>query len=207
MILIGLTGGIASGKSTVSQVLRELGAPVVDADALVHQLQVPGSPLLAAIVREFGPAVLRDDGSLDRPALGRIIFADADRRRALEAIVHPAVRERMWAEVESYRQAGRPAVVLDVPLLIEGGMDKAVDRVWVVYVDGATQLQRLMARDGLTAVQAAERISAQMDLEAKRRQADLVIDNRGGPEQTRSQVTVAWRAVVEFSSSMCDSVE
>jgi dephospho-CoA kinase len=193
MRVIGLTGGIASGKSSVTRILRELGAPVIDADAIVHELQAPGMPVTAAIAREFGPAVVRPDGSLDRAALGRIVFADPARRTALEAIVHPAVRERMWAEVERYRQEGRPAVVLDVPLLIEGGLHRLVDRVWLVYLDNETQVARLISRDGLTAAEAGQRIAAQLDLEAKRQYADLIIDNRGSLEATRTQVTNAWR--------------
>ncbi len=196
MLVVGLTGGIASGKSTVSRMLRELGAPVVDADAIVHELQAPGTAVTAAIAREFGPEVLRPDGSLDRAALGRIVFADPARRKALEAIVHPAVRQRMSEEVERSRSEGRLAVVLDVPLLIEGGLDRTVDQVWVVYVDRQTELTRLMARDGLTAEAAAQRIAAQMDLEQKRSRADVVIDNRGDLASTRQQVENAWRSVV-----------
>ena len=167
MRIIGLTGSIASGKSTVSAMLREIGAAVVDADAIVHDLQRPGTPVLGAIVREFGPGVLRPDGSLDRQALGRIVFADAGRRRALEAIVHPAVRAEMRRQIEEHRRAGRPAVVLDIPLLFESGWDRMVDEVWLVYVDGATQKARLMARSGLSPEEAEARIAAQMDLEGK----------------------------------------
>ncbi|MFZ5814564.1 MAG: dephospho-CoA kinase [Bacillota bacterium] len=195
MRIIGLTGSIASGKSTVSRALRELGAPVIDADAIVHELQQPGTPVTRAIAREFGPEVLRPDGSLDRAALGRIVFADPSRRKALEAIVHPAVRERIWQEVERYRAEGRPAVVLDIPLLFESGWDRLVDQVWVVYVDPPTQRARLIARDGLSPEEAERRIAAQMALEAKRARADRVIDNRGSESETRAQVADAWRDV------------
>lgn len=201
MLVIGLTGGIASGKSTVSAYLRELNAPVVDADAIVREVQQPGSPVLAAIGRAFGPEVIRSDGSLDRPALGRIVFSDPDRRRQLESIVHPAVRERMGAELERYRREGRPAVVLDVPLLLEGGLDRTVDQVWLVYVDRETQLIRLIARDGLSAGEAEQRIAAQMDMEAKRSRASLIIENRGSREETRAQVLRAWQAVLEAGQS------
>ncbi|HYG58194.1 MAG TPA: dephospho-CoA kinase, partial [Symbiobacteriaceae bacterium] len=159
MIVVGLTGGIASGKSTVSRMLRELGAPVVDADAIVHEIQGPGMPVTQAIAREFGPEVVRPDGSLDREALGRVVFADPARRKALEAIVHPAVRERMWARVDHYREAGRPAVVLDIPLLIESNLQRTVDRVWLVYVDRETQRARLMARNNITGPEADRRIA------------------------------------------------
>jgi dephospho-CoA kinase len=194
MVVIGLTGGIASGKSTVSRILRELGAPVVDADALVHELQRPGTPVTQAIVEAFGPEILRPDGTLDRAALGRIVFADAARRKVLEAIVHPAVRARMDEEIRRYQQAGHPAVVLDVPLLIEGGTYRTVDRVWLVYVDGETQRRRLIDRDGLSPADAERRIAAQMSLEEKSAFADLVIDNRGTEGETRVQVEAAWRA-------------
>lgn len=195
MLVIGLTGGIGSGKSTASAVLRSLGAPVIDADAIVHDLQAPGSPLLAEIAREFGPDVIRPDGSLDRARLGQIVFADPDRRGRLERIVHPRVREQMWAEVERHRQAGQPAVVLDVPLLIEGGLHREVDQVWLVYVDRETELARLMARDGLSEADARARLSAQMDLEAKRTYADLVFDNRSTRADLEQQVRAAWLRV------------
>lgn len=198
MIVIGLTGGIASGKSTVSRILQELGAPVIDADAIVHDLQQPGKPVTLAIAREFGTEVLHEDGSLDRAALSRIVFADAGRRKALEAIVHPAVREEMWRAVDRYRAEDRPAVVLDVPLLIESQLHRTVDRVWVVYIDKTLQLARLMARDGLTPEQAEQRITAQMSLDEKRTFADLVIDNRGTMAQTREQVELAWRDVTQM---------
>ncbi|HWI53426.1 MAG TPA: dephospho-CoA kinase [Symbiobacteriaceae bacterium] len=198
MIVIGLTGGIASGKSTVSRMLRELGAPVIDADAIVHDLQQPGTPVTLAIAREFGPEVIGPGGALDRAALGRIIFGDAARRKALEAIVHPAVRQCMWGEVDRLRAEGRPAVVLDVPLLIESEIYRTVDRVWVVYIDKDLQRRRLMARDGLSEGQADQRIAAQMSLDQKRAFADLVIDNRGPLELTRSQVECAWRGVNEL---------
>jgi dephospho-CoA kinase len=197
VVVIGLTGGIASGKSTVTRILRELGAPVIDADAIVHNLQQPGKPVTLAIAREFGSEVLQADGALDRAALGRIIFSDAGRRKALEAIVHPAVREHMWQEVDRHRAGGEPAVVLDVPLLIESELHRTVDRVWVVYIDKELQRQRLIARDGLTPDQAEQRIAAQMSLEAKRNYADLVIDNRGTLAQTKEQVVLAWRDVTQ----------
>jgi len=200
MIVIGLTGGIASGKSTVSAILRELGAPVVDADQIVRQLQAPGTPVLAAIAREFGPEVIRPDGSLDRAALGRVVFADPARRRALEASVRPAVRQEMWKQVAECRARGARAVVLDVPLLLEGGLDRQVDQVWVVWVDRETQLARLMARDGLDRTQAEQRINAQMSLDEKRQRADVVIDNCGTVEATRSQVLAAWRRVTDGAS-------
>lgn len=198
MLVVGLTGGIATGKSTVTRMLRELGAPVVDADAIVHELQAPGTPVTAAIAREFGPEVLGPDGSLNRAALGRIVFADPSRRQALEAIVHPAVRLRMAEEVERHRREEQPVVVLDVPLLLEGGLDRTVDQVWLVYVDKETQRARLISRDGLSPEQADQRIAAQMDLEAKRARANVVIDNGGSLEATRTQVEAVWQQALSI---------
>lgn len=195
MRIIGLTGSIASGKSTVSRMLQELGATVIDADAIVHDLQQPGAAVTAAIAQEFGPGVIHPDGSLNRAALGSLVFADPARRKALEAIVHPAVREQIWQQVERCRAAGEAAVILDIPLLYEGGWEQMVDEVWVVYVDRAVQKARLMERNGLSPEQAEARMAAQMDLREKRARADRVIDNRGTLEETRRQVLAAWQAV------------
>jgi dephospho-CoA kinase len=196
VLTVGLTGGIASGKSTVSRLLRERGAPIVDADQIVHQLQAPGCPLLAEIADAFGPEIIRPDGSLDRPRLGAIVFNDPAKRHQLEAIVHPPVRAQIWAEVERHRQAGAPAVILDIPLLIEGGWHEQLDRVWLVWVDAATQVERLMARDGLAREGALARIGAQMPLDQKRAYADLVIDNSGPLTQLEAQVDQAWRSLL-----------
>lgn len=196
MLTVGLTGGIASGKSTVSRLLRERGAPIVDSDQIVHQLQAPGSPLLAEIAGAFGPEIIRPDGSLDRPRLGSIVFADPAMRRQLEAIVHPPVRAQIWAEVEAHRRAGAPVVILDIPLLVEGGWQEQLDRVWLVWVDAQTQLERLMARDGLDREGALARIGAQMPLDQKRSVADLVIDNTGSLTETEAQVDQAWRSLL-----------
>jgi len=192
MRIIGLTGSIASGKSTVTRMLRELGAPVIDADAIVHALQQPGTPVTHAIAQAFGPEVLGPDGSLNRPALGRIVFSDPERRKVLEGIVHPAVRHQIWREVDEYRAEGRPAVILDIPLLFESGWANQVDEVWVVYVDPPTQRVRLIERDGLAPEDADRRIASQLDLQAKVELANRVINNSGALEDTRRQVEAAW---------------
>ncbi|BDG61015.1 dephospho-CoA kinase [Caldinitratiruptor microaerophilus] len=196
VLRIGLTGGIASGKSTVVAILRELGAAVVDADRIVHAVEARGGEAYGPIVAAFGPGVVGPDGELDRAALARRVFSDPEARRRLEAIVHPIVRRRMAEEVEAAARAGARAVVLDIPLLFETGYQAHVDQVWVVYVDPPTQLRRLVARDGLDEAEARRRIDAQMPLEEKRRLADVVIDNRGDPAATRAQVEAAWRAVL-----------
>lgn len=199
MLTVGLTGGIASGKSTVSRLLRERGAPIVDADQIVHQLQAPGSPLLAEIAAAFGATVIRPDGSLDRPRLGSIVFADPAKRQQLEAIVHPPVRAQIWAEAAEHERAGAPAVILDIPLLVEGGWQEQLDRVWLVWVDAKTQVERLMARDGLPREGALARIGAQMELDQKRAFADLVIENTGSLAQLEAQVDQAWRSLLASS--------
>lgn len=196
MLTVGLTGGIASGKSTVSRLLRERGAHIVDSDQIVHQLQAPGSPLLAEIAAAFGAEVIRPDGSLDRSRLGSIVFGDPAKRHQLEAIVHPPVRAQIWAEAAAHERAGAQAVILDIPLLVEGGWQEQLDRVWLVWVDAATQVERLMARNGLSREGALARIGAQMELDQKRAFADLVIDNTGSLAQLEAQVDQAWRSLL-----------
>ncbi len=196
MKVIGLTGGIASGKSTASRILRELGAPVVDADVLAREVVEPGTEGWRQVIEAFGHGIVLPGGQLDRRRLARLVFADEAARGRLNAIIHPRVRERMQAAVEEARTAGEPAVVLDVPLLMEGGLDAACDQVWVVYVDEETQLFRLMQRDGLPPEEARRRIAAQLPLREKAARADVVIYNTGAVEETRRQVETQWRQVV-----------
>lgn len=195
--VIGLTGGLASGKSTVAAMLRDLGAVVVDADAIVRELQEPGTPVYRAIVEAFGPDVVRSDGSLDRSALASRIFVDPVARQRLNAIMHPRVRERIRQEVADL-QARIPAgavVVLDVPLLLDTAPRDAfsIDGVIVVVVDEATQIARFRARTGLSEEEARQRLRAQRPLREKVAEADWVIDNNGSPEETRRQVEALWR--------------
>ncbi|MCL6517647.1 dephospho-CoA kinase [Alicyclobacillus sp.] len=192
-MIVGLTGGIATGKSTVTQMLRDLGAFVVDADVWARRVVEPGTPGLREIVEAFGPQVLRPDGTLDRARLGAIVFHDEAARQRLNAITHPKVRAGMKAETERYRaeHPGEP-VVWDVPLLFEGETRFLVDVTVLVWCDEKTQLHRLMARNGLDEAEAMARIRAQMPLEEKRRMADYVIDNGGDLEATRLQVERVW---------------
>ncbi|MCM3380491.1 dephospho-CoA kinase [Shouchella clausii] len=185
---IGLTGGIASGKSLVATYLEKQGIPVVDADKLARQVVEPGEPALAQIVATFGEHVLQDDGTLDRKQLGAIIFGDEQKRKQLNEIVHPAVRQLMKKQADLYEQRGYTRVVLDIPLLYESNLFHMVNQVWLVYVDEATQLRRLIERDGLTETEAKQRIAAQMPLTAKKAQADVLIDNNGTKENTYRQV-------------------
>ena len=192
MRVLGLTGGIGSGKSSVAQMFKQLGAEVIDADQFARDVVEPGQPALAEIVSTFGRDILLSDGRLDREKLGRIIFADAAARSTLNAITHPRIRERMEAEVEERR--GRPGLLLlDIPLLYENSRTSLVEKVIVVWVDLKTQLRRLTGRNRLSIEQAQQRIASQMPLDQKRARADIVIDNSGGLEDTRRQVEKIYR--------------
>ncbi|MFP7478077.1 dephospho-CoA kinase [Terribacillus saccharophilus] len=186
-IVIGLTGGIASGKSTVSSLFKEYGIPVVDADIVAREVVEPGEPALASIVDAFGSEILLPDGSLDRQKLGGIIFRDLEKREILNGIVHPVVRERMTADRDRLKTE-HPAVVLDIPLLFEGNQLHLVDKVVVVHVDPQIQLERLMQRNNLTEQEALDRINSQMSLADKATRADAVIDNNGSRDETKAQL-------------------
>jgi len=193
MRVAGLTGGIASGKSTVSAMFRELGAPVIDADVISREVVEPGRPALAEIAAAFGPSVLLPDGRLDRGALGRMVFGDDVARGRLEAIVHPHVFAAEQERLEALRAQGRhPWAIVDAALLIEAGTYRRKDAVILVYVDESTQLARLQARDGLSRREALQRLAAQMPLKKKRRYADYIIDNGGDLDETRRQVQGVW---------------
>lgn len=182
MRLVGLTGGIASGKSTFAAMLRTRGAPVVDADALAREAVRPGAPALSRIAEAFGPDALLPDGSLDRRWVGARVFSDPEARRRLEAITHPAVRELMAAEVLRLEAEGRDLAFYDVPLLYEVGLDRAVDCVVVVWTPRPVQLARLLERDGLTPFEAEARIGAQLPIDEKAARADFVVENGGALE-------------------------
>ena len=186
-LLVGLTGGLATGKSTVSEILRELGCVVLDADVLAREVVQPGEPALAAIAREFGPEVLQPDGALDRKRLGAVVFTDPARRKRLEAITHPAIRDRYRARLaELERQGFEGIVVWDAPVMIESGGYRDVDRLIVVITDEATQRTRALARDGDRA-DAERKIASQMPLADKARRADHVIDNSGDRAATEAR--------------------
>jgi dephospho-CoA kinase len=186
-LLVGLTGGIATGKSTVAEILRGLGAVVIDADRLAHEVVEPGQPALAAIVREFGREVLRPDGTLDRKRVAAIVFADPERRKTLEAITHPAIRERFLARLAELEAAGFEGLVFwDAPVMIEAGGHRGMDRLVVVVTDPATQLARAVGRDGDRA-DIERRIANQMALDEKAKLADYVIDNSGDRATTEAR--------------------
>lgn len=179
MRIVGLTGGIGSGKSTFSALLRARGVPVIDADRLAREAVAPGSAGLAEVVRAFGDDVLDASGGLDRKRMAARVFADPAARRALEDIVHPRVREAMAAEVQRLAATGVPLALYDVPLLYEAGRERDVETVVVVWAPREAQLARLSARDGMSAAEAEARISAQMPLDEKARRADFVVVNDG----------------------------
>jgi dephospho-CoA kinase len=198
--VVGLTGGIGTGKSTVARLLAGLGAWVIDADAIVHELQARGAPLLAEIAAAFGPQILHPDGSLDRGRLGQLVFANPAARKRLNDLVHPAVGREMVRRLEAAKAAGVPLVVLDIPLLLEGRAARGADpgragtasdlvsEVIVVYAREEQQIERQMARDGSSREHATQRIRAQLSIEEKRKLADHVIDNSGTLEDTERQV-------------------
>ncbi|RJG21557.1 dephospho-CoA kinase [Paenibacillus thiaminolyticus] len=190
---IGLTGGIASGKSTVSLLLVERGALLVDADRIAREIVLPGSPALDQIADRFGADMLLPDGSLDRKRLGNVVFSDDVKRKALEEITHPAIRQEMMTQMRRLEEEHpQSLVVVDVPLLYESGLTDRFEEIVVVYVPQAIQLERLMRRDGLTEAEASERLLSQWDIEKKRERADYVIDNSKGMEETRQQVEQFW---------------
>lgn len=199
MRVVGLTGGIGSGKSTVAALLRGLGAPVIDSDELARRVLAPGQPGLREVRAAFGPEAVAADGSLDRAAVGRRVFADPQARRRLEAITHPRIAALRDERIAQLRAAGAPACVLDIPLLFEAGIDAEglCDEIWVVAASVRTQVDRVMARDGLDEAAVRQRLAAQWPLAEKVERADVVIDNEGDLDRTRGQVETAWRAVLE----------
>ena len=190
---VGLTGGVASGKSTVSAILAELGAVVIDADLLAREVVAPGTEGLAAVVEEFGPDVLGPDGGLDRPRLGALVFADPERRRALEAIIHPRVRARA-AEIEAAAPADA-VVVHDIPLLAETGQAASFDAVVVVDVPVEVQVDRMVRIRGMSEADARARVAAQADRDARLAIATYVVENTGSLEDLRARVEEAYRTI------------
>ncbi len=193
MLEVGLTGGIASGKSTVAAMFQELGAALVDTDRLARRAVEPGSPGLARIVESFGPGVLGPDGALDRRRLRRLVFADARVREGLNAIVHPLVLEMVEAELARLgRERPGGVVLVDVPLLFEVGWQDRFACVVLVYVPAPVQVQRLMARDRVDEKAARAALAAQMPIEEKRGLAQFVVDNTGPLQETQRQVEAVY---------------
>lgn len=193
MKIIGLTGGIATGKNAVASVLAELGAVVIDADQLARDAVAPGTRALQQITKLFGPQVVSTDGLLDRQAMRELVFNDPQRRQQLEAIVHPAIKELALQRFADERQRGTQVVIYMAPLLIEAEAVDRVDEVWVVTLRPEVQLQRLVARDGCSKELGQQMIDAQMPLTEKERYGVVVIDNSTDLETTRQQVEAAWQ--------------
>lgn len=185
--ILGLTGGIATGKSTVVKVFKELGFPVVDADVIAREIVEVGMPALAEIVSTFGTEILQPDGSLDRKKLGALVFSDKEKRQKLNALLSPFLREAILSQIEMKKDRAS-LVVVDIPLLYEGGYEKDMDQVAVVYVPETIQLDRLMERDHLTEQEAWQRINSQLSIEQKKQRADIVFDNQKTIQETKKLV-------------------
>ncbi|WP_159881569.1 dephospho-CoA kinase [Paenibacillus puerhi] len=191
---IGLTGGIASGKSTVAAMLVRRGALLVDADRIAREVVEPNTPVLAQVIERFGADLLLQDGSLNRKKLGEKVFGDPEALRDLEGLLHPPIRATMRERMSRY-QEDHPdkLVVVDIPLLYESGLQGMVEEVMVVYVPREVQLARLIARDGMSPEEAEKRLNAQMSIEDKKRMADIVITNTGSLEETEGQIDAFWK--------------
>lgn len=196
MRVIGLTGGIASGKSTVSKMLREKGAYIIDADEIAKEIVKPGKPAWEDIVRHFGKEILDESGNIRRKKLAKIVFPDEKKLSVLNRITHPRIVEEIKRELEECRSRNERVVVIDAALLLEIGLDVLVDEVWVVALDEKTQIERLIKRENsISYAEAVERIRAQMPLEEKLKFATRIIDNSGDIENTQKQVDDIWREI------------
>jgi dephospho-CoA kinase len=192
MKLVGLTGGVGSGKTTVADMMRELGAQVVDADEATHAVYEPGSPGFDAVVREFGDEYVAG-GRIDRARLGELVFHDDDARRRRNSIVHPLVRDWMAQRTAEAAERGAEVVVQDVPLLFENGLERLFSTVVLVYAPEEVQVERLVSGRGITPERARAIIAAQMPIESKRGLAHHVINNSGAREDTQTQVRAIWK--------------
>lgn len=195
MLVLGVTGGIGTGKTTVSSIFREFGAEVVDADEIAHELLGPGREGAEKVREQFGHQFLDDDGGVRRDELGKVVFADEGSRRRLEAALHPLIIGEIRRRLQSFKQrpdSGRLVVVVDAPVLLEADARDLVDRVVVVWTRQSTQKGRLNAKGGLTEAEAEARIASQMSLDEKVRLADFVVDNDGDIESTKRQVAEIW---------------
>lgn len=187
--VIGLTGGIASGKSTITDFLRRQGYPVIDADQVVHELQAKGGKLYQVLVAEFGNSILTAEGDLDRKKLGQAVFENAGLRARLSLLQDKIIREELLARRDALKQT-EDVIFMDIPLLYEADYSGEVDEVWLVYVDKAQQLERLMKRNGFSVQDAENRLNAQLSLEEKRSKAQVLIDNSGVVEETLARVAL-----------------
>ena len=199
MRTVGLTGSIACGKSNVSAVLRELGAAVVDGDLLSRELTAPGGPALPAIREAFGGGVFLSDGTLNRRALGDVVFASDAARKRLDGLMQPLLRSLILRRMEEARAGGAKICVLDMPLLFEAGLDALCDTVWCVHLPREEQLRRLMARDSLTLSQAEARLRSQLSSDEKAARAQVVIDTSGSIDDTRAMIPALYARELALS--------
>ncbi len=197
MFKIGLTGGIASGKSTVLTYFKDKGIPYIDADIVAREVVEPGTEGLEAIVDAFGSNVLHDDGTLNREVLGAIVFHNEEKRQLLNSCLKTHIRNRIMELTSQYEQGNTPILIYDIPLLIEGEWYTMMDEVWLVYVNELTQIERLMSRNGFSEEDALARIKSQMRLDDKRSFADLIIDNNGTPHDLTVQLNTIWNERIE----------
>ena len=196
MYKIGLTGGIASCKSTVVSMLRDYGAAIIDCDIIARDMVQPGSEGLQAVGRAFGPQALLPDGTMNRAYIGSVVFTDAARKKELEDILFPLIHREIDRRTAMLENAGTKMVFLDMPLLFEVKYHSYVDEVWLVYVDAATQLTRLMARNGYTKEEALARIHSQFSIDEKRSLSQVIIDNTASLENTEKQVQKQWKQLL-----------
>lgn len=187
-MIIGLTGSIASGKSTISSLLRKKGYPIVDADEIARLVVEPGSPVIQEIEKVFGPEVIQEDGSLNREKLGQLVFGNDQNREKLNAIIHPAIRAEMLRQKDEHISNGANTIIMDIPLLFESKLQSFVDKIIVVSVTPEIQKDRLIDRNGLTEEDASNRINSQLLMAVKEAGADAVIDNNGTVEQSEQQL-------------------
>ena len=197
MLRVGLTGNIASGKSHATQVFAELGAHIIDADVIAHQLLTPGTSTYQRVVQAFGPQVLNPDATINRRKLGEIVFQDETRRQELNGLVHPEVRAQVLRRIEELERSDPDGVVIiDAALMVESGFYRTFDRVIVVHCPSSLQLTRIVSRDGLTVAQARARMAAQMPAEEKVKYADYTIETSGTYRQTREQIETIYRSLL-----------
>lgn len=188
MKIIGLTGSIGSGKSTVSKIIRETGISVICADEVAHQVVKVGTPAYQQIIQFFGKEILLPDQSINREKLGKLVFKDEGKRKLLNSIVHPEVIKKMQQEIKNYQKNKAPLVFLDIPLLYESGLENICDQVVVAYAPETIMIERIKKRDGLSDQEIKNRITSQMSIEEKKKKADYVIDNSGNLTQTKKQI-------------------
>lgn len=199
-MIIGLTGNIGSGKSTVAKFLKEQGAKVIDTDQVARAIVEPGKPALRKIAENFGSDVLNNDGSLDRQALAKIVFNDPAARRKLNAIMHPLITREIKKEILCYKKNrghNAPALVIEVPLLFETGMEGLMDEIWLVTVDKPVQIQRIMNRDHVSEEHARQRIASQMPQREKIKKSHKTINNSKSLEHTYQQIVTLWKKVMQ----------